>query len=794
MIFAADTYKEDKYPMPDRNDKGISPKEKDSPRYNMAIAQSMYHEFCAGTTYVGMGLYNEVGRNRSYAYGQQDQSIYINAFYGSTKDDTVNEVLSEKRGFARKAGGSLNFEIQSPAPRMMDALIGKLSELVNVVSVDATDKYSGAEKENAKWGAWVDKKFGEQFKTLKALMAIPNERDGFVPENLEELNLYEAEGGFKPSYATTMESLLKWGFEQSMWDEIMLEKVLSDLITVGFAAIIDTFDKKTGFVKTEYLDAHTAFVQYTNDTNYNDPDYGGHVKMVKLSELKSKGFNEEQLLSAAKKFQSQFGNGKYEDPNQTNKNFEYSGYTDKFVVPVFVVYWKDYDFVKEVSRKNAYGRTNTKEFRGISKLLPNDSVIETNIRTLRQAHWVIDTDMLYDYGRVECHARDGLAEPVLPIHMVKVHGKPIIPRLIPALDLYMNSWMKFQQAIRLATIDGIAIDMGIINNINLGGRKMNPKDVLKAYMETGKLFFSSQGMSGRHNASSMVPIQRLDGGAGKILGEQIEAMAYCVRQIEDLTGINPITMGGTPDADTGKAVSEYSIMGTSDILKNIVKKANILKSNVARNMCLRFQYAVKSGRGDAYEDIVGKTALETLKIAEGHDVKYGIRTHARPTQQDIRELKEMISLALKNGRDGKVGITEADYVRFNAMINAGESLKRVAMLLGAANRKAQREAEEKEMRFQQLNQQNAQMLAQQKSQLEAATLQMETQAKLAEEAMKGRNSVIEEAVKMGSLAWQQALTIMGVPFPNQPMGQQVQQPQAGVPVKESPIPAEQGGF
>lgn len=796
MIYKADEYaKNGDYIMPNRSSEDISPEEKDKGAYNLQMAQSVYHEFTAGTTHVGYGEYSTVERNRSYMFGDQSEQIYIDSYYGVDRNNTVSETVNEQatRDHRRKAGGNLNFSIQSPAPRLVDSLIGKLSDLINMVSVDPTDKYSGAQKESAKWLTWTEKKYRGQLNSLKALMALPQQDEGFTPENLEELNLYEAEGGFKPSYATTMEQLLKFSFERSAWDENIVEKILADLISSGFAAVKDVYDRDTGQVKCEYLDARTAGVQYTNEESYRKPDFGFYIKMVRVSDLKEKGFTEDELNGAADKFQNYFGNDKYEDPNYINKNnsYGYAEQSDKYIVPVFVVNWIDVDNKKEVSHTNRYGSKRTRDYDGKAKLGKKDEIINTRIKTVREVHWIIDTDMIYDYGRVENQGRDGLSDPVLPIHMVKVHGKPLIPRLIPILDLYMNSWMKFQQGIRMSTIDGHAIDMSIINNINLGGRVMNPKDVIKAWKETGVLFFSSVDSNSRINQTNHRPIEKLDGGAGAVMQEQVTAMDWANRQIEQLTGINPLTMGEAPEKDVGKRVSEFSIMGTSDILKNIVKKANVLKSEVARSMCVRLQYVVKNKNlaRTGYEDVVGKTSLELLKIAEGHDVKYGIRTHARPTDQDIAELKEMISLSLKNGRDGKVGITEADFVRFNAMINAGDPLKRVAMLLGAATRKAQREAEQRAIRSQQLDQQGAQQLVALKDQADTKRIALESQAKIAEENIKGRNSIIEAAMKDNGLGYIEALAYLGINTPQQAQQQPIEQEQIQEPpAQESSLP------
>lgn len=798
MIFAADKYgkgKDKHYPMPLRSDENISPEEKESGKYNLAMAQAIYHEFCSGGTQISNDAYSSVEEYRSYAFGNQDNSRYINSFYGKSSDDTVTERLASEadRTMKRKAAANLNFDVQSPAPRLMDALIGKMRDYINSVSVDGIDPYSLDKKEDAKWGAWAEKQFQEQFNTIRALQGLPQPDMGFIPENKEELTLYEAEGGFRPSYVVAMERLLKYVFEQSRWDEYVSREVLWDLITNGFAAVRDVYDDSTGQVKVLHMDARTTGVQYCPEHGNAKPDFAFYVELVPLSSLRKKGFTQEQLNFAADKFDNYFGNNKFDDNNEVNKQYEdkYARQADKFLVPVFVANWIDVDYEKDVVHTNRYGRKKSRPYKEKSKLGKKDELRTTNVKVLREVHWIIDTDMIYDYGRVKNQARDGWADPVVPIRMVQVKGKPIIPRLIPVLDQYMMGWMKFQQGIRMAALNGFAIDMSILNNINLGSKKMNPKQVLKYWRESGILFFSSETIRGRQNMSTR-PIEQLPGGAGAVMTEAVSVMDFAARQITELTGINPISIGEAPNPETGKAVTEFSIMGTNDILKNIIIEANVLKSDVARNACLRLQYVVKHDKRakDVYAGVIGESELELLKIAEGHDVRYGIRTHARPTAAEKQKLEEAISLSLKNGRDGKVGITEADYVRFMFMLEAGESLKRIAMLLGAAHRKAQKEAEERAMRAQQLDQQGAQQLVAQKQQADTNSQMLKTQAEIAVNNNKVQGDILVKAVDKGELNWQQAWAMVnGQPMPQQPQAApQAQQPQA--PMAESGVPIE----
>jgi hypothetical protein len=444
------------------------------------------------------------------------------------------------------------------------------------------------------------------------------------------------------------------------------------------------------------------------------------------------------------------------------------------------VYWKDIDFKIEKQYKNRQGKLRTKEVEAKYKPGKGEDLLETKVKTLREVHWVISSDIVYDYGKSEFQTRDGLAEPMLPIHMVQVTGRPLVPRLIPALDQYMLAWMRLQQGISMAAMNGYAINMDAVSNLSLGGKKLDPREVIRIWRQTGTLFFKPTDVAGRLNPGNITrPIEQLPGGAGAVIQEAISVMDIAMRQVEELTGINPVSMGASPTPQQGKAVTEYALVGTNEILKSVLKKANILKSDVARAMCLRLNHVIQSDdrAREAYKDVVGETSLELLKIAQGHDVKYGIRTHARPTEQDISELKEMIALSLKNGRDGKVGITEADYVRFNSMINSGASLKRVALLLDFANQKAKREAAAKEMQFQQANQQSAQQLQAQKAQEEQAKLMMETQSNVVQENIKGRNAILEKAVANGLFSPEQALSIIGVHIAPPQQGSAPQTPQ-----------------
>lgn len=797
MIFKADYYSDRRMGFPDRENKNL---DKDSMDYNLAVAQHVYSEFSRGTTYIDYNWYRGVSENRKYAKGLQDRELYEDAFYGTDDGNIITRIEdnANNRRARRKAYANLNFEIQSPMPVVMDAIVNKLSTLVNRVSVNATDKYSGAERENLKWGAYIDGKFRKEFDSLRAMMALPQQELGYTPKSIEELNLFEAEGGFKLSYEEVMERLLKYSFEQSGWEENIVERIITDLVTLGYAAVEDVYDKITGQVKTKYLDAEYAGVQYTREDGYKKPDYGFYIQLVKLSDLRTKINDDEKLLSLAKNYSNWYGNPNFDDWNKQTKNTYdlYNNIYDEYLIPVFTVKWIDVEFKNEKQYKNRQGKIRTKVVEKKYKPKDREKLLVTRIKVVREVSWPIDSDLVYDYGKSEFQGRDGLSEPVLPIHMVKVTGRPIVPRLKPSLDQYMMAWMRLQQGISMAAMNGYAINMDAVSNLSMGGKKFEPREVLRFWRQTGTLFFKTTDVSGRPNGGSAPrPIEQLPGGAGAVIAESIQMMDIAMREVERLTGVNAITLGVQPSPQVGKAVTEFSLAGTNDILRGVLKQANVLKSDVARAKCLRLQHVVSSDptAKKAYVDVIGETSLELLKISDGGDVRYGIRTHARPTEMDIAELKEMISLSLKNGRDGKVGITEADFIRFNSMINAGASLKRVALLLDFANKKAQEEAEERAARAQQLDQQGAQQLAAQKDQIEAQSVIRKAQADVLVSNAKSKGKILEQAVSEGTITWNEALyRLDGGDQPQSPVVQPQEEPPGTpedrvVPVQEEAV-------
>ena len=772
-MFCIPKYQENNYPLPDRDNLGYSTKHKRSADYCKRVAQHIYSSFIKGESLFTKESLKSVASLRDYAKGDQPQEKYKDVMLGRSSNNGVVGVGSNPLE-SRKAYANIDFSIMSPMPRIIDAVISKLKGSTDIVSVDAIDSASGAEKENLKWGAYVDGRFREMFESLRTLAGLPQQELGFVPKNVEELNLYDAEGGFKLDYCVAMEELLKYVMDESRWDEELITDILFDLIVNGFAVLKDEYDPITGKVKAVYCDPAESGVQYTRETQYNKPDWGFSTSMKKISDIRRKfpKMEEKELYGLAEKYTGKFGNPS-DLENWNNVKLSNNGYSyDDSKVPVLECAWIDVEYSHEIEHINKAGKIRTFPYEG-QRLGKKDKKVSTRVKMLYECSWIIDTEYVYDYGVARFQARDGLSDPVIPYHAVKVKGRPIVPRVIPALDMFQNSWLKLQHGISMAALDGFSVNLDAINNMNLGGGKLPPLEVIKIWRQTG-ILFRKDSNTVNLSPSSGRAIEPVMGGSGRMITDALQGIEVASRMIEETTGINPITLGSQPQSGQGKGVTEFSIEGTNNVLAGIISRANVLKSDIARNMCLRLQLVVNTDKiaHDKYKNVIGETRLELLKIAEGHDVRYGIRTQVRPTEAEIQEIFEMINLSLKNGRDGKVGITEADAIRFKSMIHSGSSLKRVAQLLDFAAHKAQEERTQREQQNQELNAQLNQQTEQAKAKLRIEEEQMRKAMEQEVARQKAIGDVLIKAYEKGEKPLEYVLNMLGVATPEQQIQQQ----------------------
>ena len=650
---------------------------------------------------------------RLYGNGDQPREKYIEYFYKeySSDDKKKNEDTDTPTRYDVDAPGGWSsmprarrkgfmhvlFDIISYAPKIKANLIRKFENAEFDIVADPVDAYSGAEMENKKYELWAIKENLGFLNNYYRRMGVKYGEPDYVPETLQELDLFKQRGGFKPLYAQKQEILIKHTCNIARWKEIK-KRMIADAIDIGYFGCKDCWDDELSMVKPRYIDPEYLVIQHSDESDFSDSEYAGHFQDFTVSELKLKGFEDDELMTMAKSYSGYQGNPLAENWDNYKGSNNYGGHDfDFYKICVFVCEWVDIDEYKEILRDNRFGKKRIIPMDYDKEVKENDKtkVRTTEYRTKYGYKWIVGTEYGFDHGRIYDITRPTKKEVNLSYHIYKLSTKSITEQLYPIYDNFMILWIKYQNAIAMAINQGYAIDYDSIASMKLGGEKNNEEMIIRRFLQTGILIFKRTKQVGQPGLSANTPVQELKGGLGNVFTQFREGFNFNVQLVENLTGFSPLTIGGTPDKDAPVKTSEMSYAATNDILGFILSGYLRVKEMMAKNVSLWIQVKIKQGGGaeEAYREIIGDDGIKIMKLAEKNNVQYGINLIPRPTEIEKREIYESAKISLQNGRDGKPGITEADFFSIMNVLNSGGSLKLAEMILENSIGKSQKRAE-----------------------------------------------------------------------------------------------------
>ncbi|MCH9665331.1 MAG: hypothetical protein K0U41_05730, partial [Gammaproteobacteria bacterium] len=203
-----------------------------------------------------------IRRLRSYAEGSQDQDQYYKRFYDETtvptpvgETDYDNDDTYRGRSNQREAYLNVNWEILPVFPKYLQLLLGKFDAMEHEIVANAVDPKSGDERENEKWFTWFESDQRKQLDGLYGALGIERPiKSDFLPNSIEELELYETMGGFKLKHEIAIQKIIKHSLNISNWYETIKRKMIQDMVVIGLAACKDYTDIRDGKVKSMYLD------------------------------------------------------------------------------------------------------------------------------------------------------------------------------------------------------------------------------------------------------------------------------------------------------------------------------------------------------------------------------------------------------------------------------------------------------------------------------------------------------------------------------------------------------------
>ena len=655
-------YSTGSFAFPDDN---INPKKKDklwAKKYGEAIISAWLND----KTCVPYSKLKEIQELRDLANGNQDVSQYQKLLLDESEE-----------GDGLEGYMNLNFDVFSVMPKFLRVVQGMLEQTDHQVIATAVDPKSSQEKEEMKLRTAFNMKYQDIVGQLEKGLGVESGNE-FMPESVDELELYSGMGGFKLSRETEMEEGLDYTFYISDWKEIK-KKVIKDILTFNACCVKDYTDNYAKKAKIRYVDPSMFIGQYSKSYDHRSMRWGGEVIQMSVNEIYKQDPDIDllKLQQLAKGYNGVGSNSRLNDI-QMGTAFSKEGdcaWTE-FMVDVLDWEWKSINSEYWTKRTTKYGEELMYEEEwGTVKDTEKRKTEVYDIHVVYKSQWVIGTDIIFDFGLQHDIPRPEGKEVALSYHFYKYDDKAIVQSSEPCVHQIALAHIKLQNALAQAAPAGISIEYTALQNMKLGGNKMEPLELLKMRKQNGDLIYKATTHKGQMNIpGGYRPIQELSGGIGNQLDEFIKIFDLYINFIREVTGINQIADASTPNPEQSVGGSEMAIAATNNALRPVYSAYVATKEKVAKNACLRMQLLIKHNKKamEGYVPIVGRTGVQILSIgADVIDANYYIKYEAKPTDKRKETIRAAAIAAMQPDKDGTKSIELPDFLLIERMLENG---------------------------------------------------------------------------------------------------------------------------
>lgn len=638
-----------------------------------------------------------MGINRLYGKGMQPVDKYKPAVLG-VKPNAGPQSAATSADFLRKGLVNINWEILSVIPKFKAVVLGLFEGIDHTIEADSIDENAGAEKEEQVYASWFEATHGERFRKMLADIGIESAPQQYLPDSLEEAQVYNELGGFKLKEEIALEECVEATFTL-ISDWITLKrKLLEDALDIAISACRDEFDPEISMMVTKYVDPMGLIAQHTRETDFNNSKYFGHFEDYTISQLRVlTGMNEEALQSLAVSYCGYNGNPNLDTWNSFNlfDNSTNSWGYDSFKMNVFCSEWqsvnKDYKTYRkkngvDIVQKEKYGKEWNTE---------NRKTQITDVRLWYASKWIVGSTVVFEYGPLNDQARPTIKASRSSYHVYKFPGKSLVETLEPNADMIQLAFLKMQNGLAQAGPAGEAIEISALSNITIAGKNLSPLEILTIKLQTGRLLYKGTTHKGVVNMPGGIPIQPMDVGVGKILADSVQIIEAQLMLMRQAIGIDEYSTASAQPGQGTATEAKIAVSATNNVLKPMYAGILYLKTSLATSLGNRIPIIVDNDPAayKAYSGIIGEVKVKALKLAASKGlIYYGIKMVPKASENDRQRIAQSAESALLSGKNGIPQLTWPEYMRVMRMLETGNT-KFADSLLGYLIRK--REAEEK---------------------------------------------------------------------------------------------------
>lgn len=720
----------------------VSSEEKQSNSYGLKYAKSIYHQW-GKIDQDGSGYKNRkktFEKNRRYANGTQDTSIYRSLLTSLDPNNGDGSMLN------------LDFTPVPILPKFVRIVVNKILSLSPYPNLEAVDPLSSSEKDK-------ERRKMEMMIQAKDQLAKIQEKTGVsigmkseeIPETLEEAEIFIG-NNIKSSSEIAAQIATNLTLEWNNFNDSTLRRCVNDLAILGMAVVKRSNDPEYGIV-TSYVDPDSFIHSYTEDPNFDDIVYAGHVKYVTIEELRrltGDQFTEEDFKKIARHAQKTYGydKNKLSQSSYDQRTNSVTRGFDQYKVGVLDFEFMSVDCEYFESKESKYGNVGFYS-KGETYKTPQNSVFNREISKLETASvyggcYILGTEFVFDYGKknnipknIHDISRTNLSYSACATNLMDMMPKSMVDSCIGFADQLQLTHLKIQQAVAKAKPDGIIIDIEGLENVQLGkGGELQPLELHDIYEQTGVFYYRSKNPEGGFQNP---PIREI-GNSIRNINELIGLYNHYLRMIRDATGINEVMDASTPKGDALVGVRQQALAAANNAIYDITNSSMILYKKVCSDIvkCIQVIHP-ESVLYRIYENAIGKENMSVLSSFRNLAMyNFGVKVVKEMEEGERQYLEQNIQIALSQK---EIDLEDAIAVRQLKDINQAERLlivrrkKRIAMNQQIAMQNSQQQA--------QIQQASAQATSQARQQ----EMQMEAQLKAQEMQLKNQLEAQLEGVK-----------------------------------------------
>lgn len=621
---------------------------------------------------------------------------------------------------------AIDWSVIPIVPKFRRIALGKLNKIGYNITATPIDALANDEVEDYFAGVKAKLLMREQaMKVDPSLLEDPIlQLEQGEAKDIEELEI-QMNYTFKHNMAIEAEQAITLVLEQNQVEKLR-EQIKEDIFDYGVGGYKEYIDSN-GAIKIRNINPRNIIINQCKNKDFSDAQYVGEVIEMTIADLKQMAgnqFTEEEYEDIARNVIGRWGNPK-EWP--TSLSVYNKGY-DKFRLRLL-----DMEFfsVNEMVFEQRIDRRGNKIYaraRYEDRNKRKDKFERVAYKVVYKGKWILGTNYIFDYGLATNmkRAKSSLMDTTMSYHIyapefwdMRAYG--IMEQLIPIADAIQIAWYRLQNAINQARPKGIMIELGALEDIPLGagGKKLTPMKVIDLYNKTGTLVYRRADQQGR--MTNYKPIEELENGLGRDVMTYYQIIQNHIQMLRDITGMNEMTDGSTPDPRTLTTVAKLAYEGTNNALAHIIGGEKKLLESLSNAIVLRIQDVAEVGGVKGYVRSLGSNTMKFFQTSPNLALyEFGIFIEDKPTDDQRAMLLQQVQAGQAGGM---LDIEDA------IVIQNTDNLKVAQQILAYKMKKRREQAQQDAMQQQQMNGQIQMQSAQAAEQAKQQTLQLEAQVK-----------------------------------------------------------------